>query len=567
MNHNLFHIPGHTTIRKIGEGGMGSVFLATDNMLQREVAVKVLKSSVDQGEDSMLRFQSEAITLAKLRHPHITMLYNLIQVDGRWCMIMEYVTGETVDVLLKSNGRLAVKQVLEMAIPVLDALQHAHSRGVVHRDLKPSNLMLSADGEVKIMDFGIARITGVSRLTRVGQAVGTPQYMSPEQVVGYEGNYASDIYSFGIVLYELLTGITPFDSESEFEVMQAHTNRKPVPPASLNPDIPAALNSAILRALEKEPSKRFNSAEEFKRCLLQIGETDVAGTPVGKHFSFKWKLPDIPLHLKLPAIPIRLKFPEMFDRQYIAGAAFLTVSLIVALFVIFSTPKSKTPEIPITREEKELLIEIEPDTDMGRLFQERTNPKSVTSPPNTTVKISTPSNVPVSVDKKEPVRTPTSKPVENEEKAEPVISQKIDEHAKEPVKPSITIEPNKTPTGKTEPKPVNNSLGKQVVIARGTRIDAVLNNTYDYDSVQDGMRVTLQVETPLERSGVVVIHSGAKVNALIHKSTRKRELELEILEVESVTGKRLKSMNTTFKASAFARGEIFKINLDYNRLN
>ena len=528
MNHNLFHIPGHTTIRKIGEGGMGAVFLATDNMLQRQVAIKVLKPSVAQEEDSMLRFQSEAITLAKLRHPHITMLYNLVQTDSRWCMMMEYVEGETLDVILKKRGRLTVKEVLDMAIPVLDALQHAHSKGVVHRDLKPSNLMLSVDGEVKIMDFGIARITGGSRLTRAGQAVGTPQYMSPEQVKGHEGNVASDIYSFGIVLYELLTGVTPFDSESEFEVMQAHTNRKPVPPASLNPDIPPTLNSAILRALEKEPSKRFADAAECKQCLLKIDEGAAPPTPIR-------------------LMPVRLKLPQQFTHPYFAGALFLAASLLLAFFVIFSTPEPQTPKQPISKEEQTLLIEIEPEPPIQKP-EPLPQPISTTSPPRSSTTTPPPSSTtpPVST------TTTTSPPPATREPKETA-----------PQTASAVVPAKKSPPA----PPLPPFLRKQVVISRGTRIEATLQQTYDYHSAQDGMRITLSVETPLERSGIVVVKKGAKVEAILRKNTQKSELELVILEVESASGKPLKSINTTYRAPAFQKGEKFRVNLDYNRIN
>ncbi|MDR2148784.1 MAG: serine/threonine protein kinase, partial [Tannerella sp.] len=249
-----FTIPNHTIVRKIGEGGMGTVFLATDDMLQREVAIKVLKRANALDDSNMERFRSEAVILAKLRNPNITMLYNLVQSQGRWCMIMEFVDGETLETLLKRLGTIPVGQVLQIASQTLNGLEHAHRKGVIHRDLKPSNLMISSDGELKIMDFGIARISGNSRFTRVGQAVGTPQYMSPEQIQGQEGGYASDIYSLGIVLYELLTGVTPFAYENEFQIMQAHTNRKPVPPIALNSAIPESLNDAILKSLAKEPS-------------------------------------------------------------------------------------------------------------------------------------------------------------------------------------------------------------------------------------------------------------------------------------------------------------------------
>ena len=540
MNPNTFDIPGHTIIRKIGEGGMGAVYLAVDDMLQRQVAVKVLKSSVAPGEDTALRFQSEAITLAKLRHPNITMLYNLVQTNGHRCMIMEYVEGETLESMLKSRGTLPVKQVLAIAIRTLEGLQHAHSKDVVHRDLKPSNLMLSPEGEVKIMDFGIARIAGGLRLTRVGQAVGTPQYMSPEQVKGQEGNPASDLYSLGIVLYELLTGTTPYTSDSEFEIMQAHTNRKPVPPASLNPDIPGALNNAILKALEKDPSHRFDSADEFKQRLLQIDEQMVAGTPQWQPFSFRWKL------------------PAKIDRQYRIGIGFLAASLLAGGLVLWN-PGRKAPESPpdqLTLLNTNPGLEIAPDMDMGSIMQRQFHAEPVAPPQH--LPVSLPATPPVSAQPKEKAKTPEQAP-----KPEPPVQepQKNTSMSSQETKPAVETSPQPAdiPSGKT--------IEKSVVIPRGTRVDLILDHSYEYNTAPDEARVTLSVAEAIERSGIIIISARAKAYAKLSKNTRKEELELEIFEVESVTGQRLQSLKTSYKAAAFRQGERFKLLLEYNRVN
>jgi len=602
MTHEVqFEVPGHTIIRKIGEGGMGAVYLAVDNLLQRQVAVKALKANVAQEDSSMLRFQSEAITLAKLRHPNITMLYNLVQVDAHPCMIMEYVEGETLDFLIKSRGRFGVKEVLEVAIPVLDALQHAHSKGVIHRDIKPSNLMLSTDGEVKIMDFGIARIAGGSRLTRVGQAVGTPQYMSPEQVTGEEGNHASDIYSFGIVLYELLTGVTPFDSDSEFEVMQAHTNRKPITPDVVNPDIPEELSKAILKALEKDTSKRFSSAAHFKQCLMHIEERLLQEAPQKKVFSIYEKFRSLSWLKKLK----RFQLPVEVNRSHLAGATFLIGSFLVVLLVIFSTPKARKidynhHEKTAQREEKPL-IEVEQDIDMEKLMRgtqrATSNPyqHKPTEPPQRIPSESTlrnPSKDPINNSPKEAEKNTSKEPAKNP----PKDSRK--EPAKDPVKDPAkdpTKDPAKTPAkdpakdpakssaqdpakdpanipvqnpkAPVQEPPKTSSLGKQVVIGRGTHFDATINESYNYDTVQDKMKITLSVNEPLVRSGVVLVQQGAKAHAIIHKYPKKNEMVLEITEVESVTGKRLKTLDSSHKATSFKKGDKFRVNLDYNRLN
>lgn len=555
MNYNTFNIPDYTIIRKIGEGGMGAVFLAVDNLLQRQVAIKLLKSELAPGEESVLRFQSEAVMLAKLRHPNITMLYNLLQTNGCQYMIMEYVEGETFESLLKSQGVFSVKQVMDIAVPTLEGLQHAHSKGVIHRDLKPSNLMLSTEGEVKIMDFGIARIAGGSRLTRIGQAIGTPQYMSPEQIKGQEGDRASDIYSIGIVFYELLTGTTPFESNSEFEIMQAQTGSKPIPPASRNPDIPEALNKAILKALEKEPSKRFSSADEFKQCLLQINREIAAELSTQKPPLFHWKLPDIATKWKLPKIPVAWKIPVKINRQYLVGTVFLVISLLAAFFLLFRSPEPQKPDSPsvaLNPEQKNLKIEVEPDVDMGTIMRGQSGINSTdkaTDIPSgaSPVKKDTVPNL--SKNGNPPAQTPSNDPSKTNA-------------VKKPLKDTAKGESKTAPASKTEIL----KLGKEVVIGRGTKVKATLDNSYEYDSAEDGERVTLSVSEPLERSGMTIIPVGLKAYAILHKNPRKRELELEMLEIESITRQRLKSLNNTYKAAAFRQGSQFKIALEYDRM-
>ncbi|MDR1601410.1 MAG: protein kinase [Tannerella sp.] len=581
MKPPVFDIPGHSIIRKIGEGGMGTVYLAIDNMLQRQVAVKVLKPDALLKDENMQRFQSEAVTLAKLRHPGITMLYNLIRSGTYWCMIMEYVEGETLDTLLKKHGVLPVEEVLRIAVRTLDGLQHAHERGVIHRDMKPSNLMLSTDGEVKIMDFGIARIAGGSRLTRVGQAVGTPQYMSPEQVRGQEGNLASDIYSFGIVLYELLTGVTPFDFESEFEIMQAHTNRKPAPPATLNPVIPDALNSAILKTLSKNPAQRFSGADELKRCLQQIGE-EMTAAPAARpsHSSAAFRL-------RLPKIPaLRNILPDM-DRRYVVSIGFLAVSLLAVIFVLFLNPapyhqqRSEPPTGEQTSDKTNRGLEVDRDVSMDDIMRtqrpaelqippqddsraislpegkNRLNP--ATPPVRDTENRSQPKTTPVNKKESGRKKTPEQKPKEQPqqdvtEKTETVRT----EETKQPEE--VKQDQEKTETGTTK------TLGKQVVIPRGTRVDLVIDTPCDYDSATDRMRVTLSVVAAVECSGVTIIAAGAKAYALLHKNSRRRELELEMLDVESVTGQKLKALHTTYKDAGFTRGKTLKMNLEFNRM-
>ena len=596
MNYITIDIPGHSIVHKIGEGGVGTVYLATDDMLQRHVAVKALKSGISLEEENMKRFQSEAVTLARLRHPNITMLYNLVKNRGCWYMIMEYVDGETLESLLKKHGSLQVSQVLQIALQTLDGLQHAHTRGVIHRDLKPSNLMLSVEGEVKIMDFGIARISGGSRMTKIGQAVGTPQYMSPEQVRGQEGNHSSDIYSFGIVLYELLTGVTPFDSDSEYEIMHAHTSRKPVPPIALNNDIPEALNNAIMKALSKNPLQRFESVSEFKQYLQHINEQLATGNTKKKpltRISLPWKLPTnitvpkISSVFKLLKTLASWKLPVNIDRQYVIGIGFLTISLITATILVFyySAPESHelTNEVNV---ENNPVIEVEPDTDMGKIMQQsraytgQTEPIQVFPDNIATDKKKDPiKNAPPVQDKKtdkaKPAtpaetnkKTPAKTEKDTKEKKQEQDSAKEQPEQKKPEEKPVVTPATDNPTVVTpEKSSANVPLSKSVVIPRGTKVDLIMDGAYDYESAKDKSRVTLTVTEPVVRSGVTIIAAGAKANAILHKNNRLRSLELELVDVESVTGKKLSSLRTTAKAAIIQPGTKFKMTLDYNRLD
>jgi serine/threonine protein kinase len=479
-------------------------------------------------------------------------------------MIMEYAEGETLESILRRQGIFAVEKTLHIAVQTLEGLQHAHDRGVIHRDLKPSNLMLSAEGKVRIMDFGIARIVGHSRLTKAGQATGTPQYMSPEQVRGEEGSHASDIYSLGVVMYELLTGVAPFTGDSEFGIMQAHTNRKPVSPTALNPAIPAALNNAILKALAKMPSQRFANAGEFRQCLQQIA----AAPPPG------------PLQVKLPVLPARWKLPAIIDRQYLAGAVFLTISLLAACLVIFSYKKPEANEtqiepVPEAGYPVSPQIEIAEGVDMEQLTGQRSGTgmapdadrPNLSAPPKDVAP--NPFRPPTRKETKE--KGKSARPPSVKETPPPASSPEKQSPATEAVTESAPDASSEAPPEVLPEKPVQTDDAftlpdKPVVIPRGTRIDLLLNESYDYDSTPDNIRISLSVSEAVVHSGVTIVRAGAKAYALLHKNTRRGELELEMLEVESITGQRLKSLNTTYRNIRFIQGNRFRMNLEYNRM-
>jgi serine/threonine-protein kinase len=271
---------GHyKVLEQIGAGAMGAVRVGLDTYLDRPVAIKSLRSDFVNDPEFVSRFRSEAKSLARLNHQNIAALYTPIFEDGRLHLVMELVKGKSLEAVLAERGRpLGVKQALAIVAQACDGLGYAHEMGVIHRDVKPSNLMIGNDGRVKIMDFGIARVQGSVRLTRTGAAVGTPLYMSPEQCRGEEGDERSDIYSLGVVLYEMLKGAPPFSGKTDYDLIQAQIKTPPPPLIPDAPGVTPALEAAVMIALSKRPDQRFASMKAFGDAL---GATEVLRDATG----------------------------------------------------------------------------------------------------------------------------------------------------------------------------------------------------------------------------------------------------------------------------------------------
>jgi eukaryotic-like serine/threonine-protein kinase len=261
----------YRVMRKLGAGGMADVYLAEDEELGRRVAIKILNDRHANDESFVERFRREAKNAAGLSHPNIVSIYDRGEAEGTYYIAMEYLDGRTLKELLIARGPMPIADAIHHTRQTLNALRFAHKKGVVHRDIKPHNVMVDGDGRLKVTDFGIAR-AGASQMTEAGAIVGTAQYLSPEQARGAAVDQRSDLYSIGVVLYEMLTGNVPFTGESPVEIAMKHLSDTPRPPSSIRPEIPPDLDMVVLRALAKNPDDRFQTAEEMDAELAHIAD-------------------------------------------------------------------------------------------------------------------------------------------------------------------------------------------------------------------------------------------------------------------------------------------------------
>ena len=254
---------------KIGSGGMADVYKAVDEVLGRTVAVKVLHARYASDPGFVQRFRQEAAAAANLSHPNIVNIYDWGQDTDTYYIAMEYVRGTDLKALVEQRGAIDPLKVAEYGAQSCAALSVAHGYDIIHRDIKPQNIVLTPDGQIKVMDFGIAR-AGNTNMTQTGSVLGTAQYVSPEQAQGRTLTAASDLYSLGIVLYELTTGRLPFEGDTPVSVALKQVNEPPIPPRQINPAIPSSLEAVILKAMAKQPKDRYASAEEMRRDLLRV---------------------------------------------------------------------------------------------------------------------------------------------------------------------------------------------------------------------------------------------------------------------------------------------------------
>ena len=278
----------YLTLSRIGVGGMGIVYRAHDTELNRTVALKVLPPKLKKYPEYLKRFHTEAQAQARLNSPHVVTLYELMDHPVGQVLVLEYVEGETLESRLRHYGPLSVPEAMRVFEQAMRGVEHIHRMGVVHRDLKPSNIFITRDGEIKLMDFGIARLMDNHDPSQNGAMVGTLLYISPEQINGRETDCRSDVYTLGISLFEAVTGRLPFERRTDYGLMHAHVQENPPSPKEFQRRLPRELVSVILKAIAKDPNRRFQTVTEFRTALLELGlierrQSADAGTISGAH--------------------------------------------------------------------------------------------------------------------------------------------------------------------------------------------------------------------------------------------------------------------------------------------
>ena len=261
-------------VKSIGEGGMANVYLANDKILDRKVAIKVLRGDLANDEKFIRRFQREAQSVANLSHPNIVEVYDVEEEEGQHYIVMEYIEGKTLKPLLQKRGSLTLSEVIDIMLQLTDGLAHAHDAYIIHRDIKPQNIMIQDDGLVKITDFGIAMALNATQLTQTNSVMGSVHYLPPEQANGKSSTIKSDIYSLGILMYELITGSVPFKGDNAVEIALKHLKEKIPSIRRQNPTIPQSVENIVLRATAKNPKNRYDSVKDMNKDLKECLNED-----------------------------------------------------------------------------------------------------------------------------------------------------------------------------------------------------------------------------------------------------------------------------------------------------
>ena len=327
----------YRVLQRIGAGGMADVWLAEDQHLQRQVALKVLHSRFAQDREFVERFRLEAEAAAGLQHPNVVAVYDRGDVDGTYYIAMQYLQGRTLKELIDAG--LAPDEAVRLIRQVLEGARFAHRHGVVHRDLKPQNVIVDAEGKATVTDFGIAR-AGVSEITQAGAVMGTPHYLSPEQAQGQDVTAVSDLYSIGVMLYEALTRRVPFEGDSAVAVAMKQVAQAPQRPSTINPQVSPALDAVTMRALEKEPGQRFQSADAF------IAALDAALRDPGGGMSSTAAFAPLPPIVATPEEPVAEGYDDEERKRRRLIWMLVAAAVLIGLLLGFALTRDTTTEVP-----------------------------------------------------------------------------------------------------------------------------------------------------------------------------------------------------------------------------
>ncbi|HNJ29730.1 MAG TPA: protein kinase, partial [Ferruginibacter sp.] len=483
----------------LGQGGMGNVYRATDTMLGREVALKMLHPQLTMQPQFLERFKKEARVLAQLLHPNIAVIYNFIEQGGNHFMVMEYVEGTNLDDLLKQHKSLPAEFIVPVFVQALEGLQHAHRKNIFHRDIKPSNIMLTPDGVVKLMDFGIAKVAGEQKMTQVNKIVGTVEFMAPELIQGRDASNASDIYAAGVTMYEMLSGKLPFESDTDFNLMQAILKERVKSPEKLNASIPKALGDIIMKALEKNPASRYEDARAFQRALMNAFpqyrdvNLEILNKPAAMYAGAAGatRLSDD----LLTAEAMRTRSVGMSNAAGMLEAVkenirknkktyFLTAAILIFLFFVLGIvfDRKETGNNSLAGTDTTQTANPTGDNTGGAVIAANANEVQ-----------------PGPVKQQTPVEQgkPEEKPV-----PEKTREKKVDVVSKEPVQP-------KTEEKKTEPAPAEKKEEKKDVYIK-SKVEVELTLRTDLSSAEErkDIPVTFSVSYPVTYEGVTIIRQG-----------------------------------------------------------
>lgn len=571
----------------LGEGGMGRVYKATDTVLGRQVAIKSLNIALTNQPSFLERFKNEAKTLARLAHPNIAILYNYLKEGNDYYMVMEYVEGENLDELIKRNKTLPCEVIVPLMVQALEGLEHAHKKGVLHRDIKPANLMLTPENMVKLMDFGIAKVSDSAKLTQTSRVIGTLEFLAPELIEGNEPSPASDIYAAGVTMYEMLTGKLPFTGKSDYILMQEIVKEKPAVPVNFNTNTPEALSDIILKALEKKPGDRFESAAAFSK-ELQTAFPDLKRIPAGfvsriietKAVNVSSQTVEHPaapatvLYKESPATQLYTgnKEPKGFMRSfsknkliYIAAALLLIIG--VTAFSFFSGGTEDNKIADNTRDTTSVTEEFSNDgiTAENDVVSNNANSDSINFILNKK-KQEEQNTVTVQTEK---IATENKKPV-TKKPAQKTVEAVADNTSKTPGQKIEQDTANNT-AKKPDPKPGNDedddvadvALNQPIKLrGHGMPVMLALRENINKQTASEGQHISFKVVEPAMLKGNVIIPSGSVIDGTI-KGLGSRRMSI-IFNSVSANGRHMRLDRSEAGASMekVFSGNSFRINLN-----